>query len=44
MENHTKNVHQKLFPDPFLILENKSKQSFLIEKTTVFKPSKTKIF
>ena len=26
MENHAKNVHQKLAPDPFLILLNNPKQ------------------
>ena len=26
MENHAENVHQKLAPDPFLILLNKPKQ------------------
>ena len=27
MENHAKNVHQKVAPDPFLILLNNPKQS-----------------
>ena len=27
MENHAENVHQRLVPDPFLILVNNSKQS-----------------
>ena len=26
MKNHAKNVHQKLIPDPFLILLNNPKQ------------------
>ena len=26
MENHAENVHQKLVPDPFLILVNNPKQ------------------
>ena len=26
MENHAENMHQKLVPDPFLILVNNSKQ------------------
>ena len=26
MENHAENIYQKLAPDPFLILQNNSKQ------------------
>ena len=26
MENHAENVHQNIFPDPFLILVNSPKQ------------------
>ena len=33
MENHAENVHQKLAPDPFLILLNNLKQPFHEKKT-----------
>ena len=33
MENHAENVHQRLVPDPFLILVNNPKQPFMHENS-----------